>query len=110
MIRRREFITLLGGAAATWPLETGAQQIDPMKRVGVLVGLAASDPEMQLWLAAFRRGLETFGWSEGRNVRIDYRYYTTADQVQVYAKELLSLRPDVILAEGTLTVATLKRE
>jgi hypothetical protein len=81
-----------------------------MKRIGVLVGLAASDPEMQLWFAAFRRGLVSFGWSEGRNVRIDYRYYTTADQVQVHAKELISLQPDVILAEGTSTVAALKRE
>jgi putative ABC transport system substrate-binding protein len=109
-VNRRDFITRLGGAAATGPFGARAQQIDPMKRVGVLVGLAASDPEMQLWLAAFRRGLESFGWSEGRNVRIDYRYYTTADQVQVFAKELLSLRPDVILAEGTSTVATLKRQ
>jgi putative tryptophan/tyrosine transport system substrate-binding protein len=110
-MKRREFIALLGGAAATWPLTARAQQGERIRRVGVLVSLPASDPEMQLWLAAFRQGLETLGWSEGRNVRIDYRFYTAgADLVQVPAKELVALRPDVILAEGTSTVAALKRE
>jgi putative tryptophan/tyrosine transport system substrate-binding protein len=110
-MKRRDFITFVGGAAVVWPLAARAQQGERIRRVGVLVSLPASDPEMQLWLAAFRQGLETLGWSEGRNVRIDYRFYTAgADQVQVPAKELVALRPDVILAEGTSTVAALKRE
>ena len=109
-IRRREFITLLGGAAA-WPIAASAQQPDRMRRIGVLVNLAEDDPEMQLWLTAFRQGLEKLGWSEGRNVRIDYRFHTAgADQVQVPMKELVALQPDVILAEGTSTAAAFKRE
>ena len=109
-VRRREFITLLGGAAA-WPLAARAQQPDRMRRIGVLVNLAEDDPEMQLWLTAFRQGLEKLGWSEGRNVRIDYRFHTAgADQVQVPVKELVALQPDVILAEGTSTAAAFKRE
>jgi putative ABC transport system substrate-binding protein len=109
-IRRREFITLLGGAAA-WPIAASAQQPDRMRRIGVLVNLAEDDPEMQLWLTAFRQGLEKLGWSEGRNVRIDYRFHTAgADQVQVPVKELVALQPDVILAEGTSTAAAFKRE
>ena len=82
-----------------------------MRRIGVLVNLAEDDPEMQLWLTAFRQGLEKLGWSEGRNVRIDYRFHTAgADQVQVPVKELVALQPDVILAEGTSTAAAFKRE
>ena len=73
--RSPEFITLLGGAAA-WPIPARAQQPDRMRRIGVLVDLAEDDPEMQLWLTAFRQGLEKLGWSEGRNVRIDYRFHT----------------------------------
>jgi len=73
--------------------------------------LAENDPEMRLWLAAFREGLQKRGWSEGRNVRIDYRFHSAgADQVQVPAKELVALGPDVILAEGTSTTAALRRE
>jgi len=110
-VRRREFITLLGGAAAVWPIMARAQQPDRMRRIGVLVNLAEDDPEMQLWLTAFRQGLEKLGWSEGRNVRIDYRFHTAgADQVQVPVKELVALQPDVILAEGTSTAAAFKRE
>jgi putative tryptophan/tyrosine transport system substrate-binding protein len=110
-VRRRDFITLLGGAAAAWPLAARAQQTERVRHIGVLVSLPANDPEMQLWLAAFQKGLESLGWSEGRNVRIDHRFYTPgADQVQVPAKELVALQPDVILAEGTSTVAALKRE
>ena len=108
-MKRREFITLLGGAAAAWPLAARAQQPDRMRRIGVLVSLAEDDPEMQLWLTAFRQGLEKLGWSEGRNVRIDYRFHTAgADQVQVPVKELVALQPDVILAEGTSTAAALQ--
>jgi ABC-type uncharacterized transport system substrate-binding protein len=109
-MKRREFIRLLG-ATATWPLAARAQQPERMRRVGVLVGLAESDPEMRLWLAAFRQGLEKLGWSEGRNVHIDYRFHTAgADQVQVLARELIALKPEVILAEGTSTTAAFQRE
>ena len=97
MIRRREFITLLGGAAAAWPLAARAQQ-EGMRRVGVLTSLAEDHPQMKLRVAAFREGLEKLGWSEGRNVRIDYRFASAPnpDQARVLAKQLIALRPDVI--------------
>jgi putative ABC transport system substrate-binding protein len=110
-MKRRKFITLIGGAAASWPLAARAQQPERMRRIGVLVRLAESDPEMQLWLTAFREGLEKLGWSEGRNVHFDYRFHPAgAEQDEASTKELLALRPDVILAEGTSTVAALKRQ
>src|SRR5262249_51888324 len=74
MIRRREFITLLGGAAMAWPLAARAQQAEQMRRVGVLVNLAANDPMGQARVAAFVQGLQAAGWSDGRNVRIDTRW------------------------------------
>src|SRR6516164_4621386 len=95
---RRAFITLLGGAAATWPLAARAQQSDQRRRIGVLTALAEDDPETKARLAAFRQGLEKRGWSEGRNVRIDYRFAPDSAQVQVLAKGLVALQPDVILA------------
>jgi putative tryptophan/tyrosine transport system substrate-binding protein len=112
MMRRREFITLLGGAAATWPLAAGAQQPGGMRQVAVFVAYAEDDPETKSRLAAFRAGLARRGWSEGRNVRIDYRYLpaATADQAQVLAKELVTLQPDVILAHSTPIAAALQRE
>ena len=77
-MRRREFITLLGGAAA-WPLAARAQQPDRMRRIGVLMGYAESDPEGQACVAAFREGLQKLGWAEGRNIRIDTRWATPGD-------------------------------
>ena len=97
-MRRRQFITLLGGAAAAWPLAARAQQPTRMRRIGVLVGLAEDDPEIRARLAAFRQGLEKRGWSEGRNVRIDFRFAPASAQMQVLAKELVALQPDVILS------------
>ena len=96
-MRRREFITLLGGAAAAWPLAARAQQGDQRRYIGVLTALAEDDPENQARLAGFRLGLEKRGWSEGRNVRIDYRFAPAAspDQVQLLAKELVALRRDL---------------
>jgi hypothetical protein len=99
-VKRREFITLLGGAAA-WPLAARAQQPEGMRRIGVLVGLAEDDPETKARLAAFRQGLEKRGWSEGRNVRIDARFAPVGTQAQVLAKELVALQPDVIFAHST---------
>src|SRR5436190_19996132 len=88
-MRRRHFITLLGGAAAAWPLAARAQQGGRMRRIGVLAGLAEDDVEMQTRLTGLRQGLERLGWSEGRNVRIDYRFAPAsgADQAQKLAKE-----------------------
>ena len=109
-MKRREFITLLGGAAAAWPLAARAQQGERMRRIGVLTGLAEDDPENKARLATFRQGLEKRGWSEGRNVHIDYRYAPAGAQAQVLAKELVALQPDVILANSTPITAALQRE
>ena len=108
-MRRREFITLLGGAAAAWPLAARAQQAERMRRIGVLMASAADDPESQARIAAFLQGLQQLGWTDGRNVRIDTRWATTnADDLRRHAAELAALAPDVILAAtGTATVAPL---
>jgi len=102
-MRRREFIALLGGASAAWPLVVRAQQPEQMRRIGVLMNRAADDPLGQGSLAAFRQSLQQLGWGEGRNVRIDTRWgENNADLVRKYAAELVSLAPDVIVAVGTL--------
>jgi putative tryptophan/tyrosine transport system substrate-binding protein len=107
---RREFITLLGGAAA-WPLSAGAQQFDQLRRVGMLIGYAENDRETQDRVAAFRQGLERLGWTEGRNVRIDYRFAPAGpDQAQLFAKELVALRPDVLVGNSTPASAALLQE
>jgi putative ABC transport system substrate-binding protein len=106
---RRDFIGLVGGAA-TWPVVALAQQPEPMRRIGVLVGLAENDPEMKERLAGFRQGLEKLGWSEGSNVRIDYRFAPGGTQVHLLAIELVALQPDVILAQSTPATAALKPE
>jgi putative ABC transport system substrate-binding protein len=92
-MRRRAFITLVGGAAAVWPLAGRAQQADRMRRIGVLMPLAADDPIGQARIAALREGLEKLGWAEGRNIRIDTRWTTTGDveSMQRFAKELVAL-------------------
>jgi putative tryptophan/tyrosine transport system substrate-binding protein len=110
-MKRREFITPLGGAAVAWPLAARAQQGERVRRVGVLIPQAADDPEMKARLAAFQQGLERLGWSEGRNVRIDYRFAANnPDRFQPLATELVSLRPDVLLAVTTPVAAALRRE
>jgi ABC-type uncharacterized transport system substrate-binding protein len=109
-IKRREFITLLGGAAVAWPVVARAQQPDGMRRIGVLIGFAEDDPEAKARLAAFRQGLEKRGWSEGRNVRIDYRHAPAGAQAQALAKELVAPQPDVIFAHSTPLTAALQRE
>jgi putative tryptophan/tyrosine transport system substrate-binding protein len=110
-MKRREFISLLGGAAAAWPLTARAQQGERMHRVGVLMAFAEDDPETTARVAGFRHGLERLGWSEGRNVRFDYRFARgSADQFQPLAKELVALQPDVILAQSTPVAAVLQRE
>jgi putative ABC transport system substrate-binding protein len=107
-MKRREFITLLGGAAAAWPLAARAQQPGGMRRIGVLMNLAADDPEGQTRIAAFLKALQQLGWADGRNVRIDTRWGAgNADDFRKYAAELVALAPDVILATGAATVSPL---
>jgi putative ABC transport system substrate-binding protein len=109
-VRRRAFITLLGGAAA-WPLAARAQQGERVRRIGVLMNAAADDPYGRARLAAFQQVLQQLGWSDGRNVRIDTRWgENDVDRDRTYAAELVALAPDVILAAGTLSVAALRRE
>jgi len=107
-MKRREFITLLGGAATMWPLAARAQQAQRMRRIGVLMGLAATDAEGQARLAAFLQGLQEFGWAIGRNVIIDIRWSTGNNtDFRKYAMELVALGPEVILAYSSDVVAPL---
>jgi putative ABC transport system substrate-binding protein len=108
-MRRREFITLLGGAAAAWPVAVRAQQSDRVRRIGVFSGGQNPDsPDTQANLAAFLHVLQQLGWTDGRNVRIDYRWgLGIADNIRKYAAELAALGPDLILAAGTSTMAPL---
>jgi putative tryptophan/tyrosine transport system substrate-binding protein len=109
MIRRRDFITLLGSAAAAWPIAARAQQTERVRRVGVLMNLAADDPEVPVSLGGFLQGLQEAGWSVGRNVRIDYRWAAgDAELSRKFAVELLSLGPEVVLAVGASTLAPLQ--
>jgi putative ABC transport system substrate-binding protein len=106
-MRRRDFITLLGGAAAAWPLAASAQQRE-MRRIGVLMAFASDDPEGQARLAAVAQGLQQSGWTVGQNVRVDYRWSGgNADNMRKYAAELVALAPDVILAHSSQAVAPL---
>jgi putative tryptophan/tyrosine transport system substrate-binding protein len=110
-IRRREFITLLGGGAVTWPLAARAQQDGPMRRVGVLMSIASDDPAAQTRLAAFLQGLQQLGWTEDRNVRIDIRWGAgDAERNRTLAAELVALAPDVILAHSSAAVAPLLQQ
>src|SRR5262249_41038671 len=108
-MKRRDFITLLGGAAA-WPLAAHAQQGERMRRVGVLMNLAADDPEAPARIAAFAQGLADLGWSIGRNLRIDYRWGAgDAERIRREAAELLAAAPDVVLASGNPSAAALQQ-
>jgi ABC-type uncharacterized transport system substrate-binding protein len=109
MMRRREFITLLGGVAVAWPLAARAQD-ERMRHIGVLLGLAEDDPDAKARLVPFQQGLERLGWSTGSNVRIDYRFAPAGAQAPMRAKELIAMQPDVILAQTTPIVVALQRE
>src|SRR5262245_25906410 len=111
-IARRKFLATLGGAAAAWPLAAHAQQSERMRRIGVLAaGSAANDPDLQARMAAFLHGLQQLGWTNGRNVRVEFRWYSGDDaDLRRHAAELVALAPDVILAGGTATMAPLLHE
>jgi putative tryptophan/tyrosine transport system substrate-binding protein len=110
-MRRREFITLLGGAAAAWPLAARAQQGERMRRIGVLMGFATTDPEAQAYQRAFSQRLRELGWTDGTTARFDYRWASgDRERFKAYASELVALKPDVILANTTPAVAALRQE
>jgi putative ABC transport system substrate-binding protein len=106
-MRRREFIKLLGGAVAAWPLAARAQQGERMRRIGMLLNATADDTEFQAWVGAFRQALQELGWTDGRNIRIDYRWGAGDADKRKYAAELVALAPDVIVAPGASTVGPL---
>jgi ABC-type uncharacterized transport system substrate-binding protein len=109
-MKRREFITVLGGAAA-WPVAARAQQPDRMRRIGVLMAYAESDREGQARVAAFRDGLQKLGWTEGRKIRIDYRWAAgDMEAMQRFAKELVALQPDLIFAPTTPSTAAMLQQ
>jgi putative ABC transport system substrate-binding protein len=109
-MRRRAFITLLGGAAAAWPIAARAQQPERMRLIGVLAAYAESDPEAHARIAAFLQGLRELGWTEGRNLRVELRWGTgDPDRAQSFATELISLAPDVIVVHGTPALTALHR-
>jgi putative ABC transport system substrate-binding protein len=111
-VRRRDFITLLGGAAVSWPLATRAQQGGGMRRIGVLMINPESDSEGQAWVRAFREGLEKLGWAEGRNIRVEVRWSAPGDVEALprLAVELVTSQPDLILSQGTPSTAALLRQ
>jgi len=109
-MRRRDFIKGIVGSATAWPLSTRAQQPGQMRRIAVLMNVAASDPEGQPAVAAFQQALQQLGWSDGRDVRFDIRWgENDVDRDRKFAAELVALSPDVILASGTLSVTALQR-
>ena len=107
-MRRREFITLLGSLAAGWPLAARAQQPEHMRRIGVLMSVEENDPEGKTQLSRFTQGLAETGWTDGHNLQIEVR--CDVNRTRTFAKELVALQPDVILAQGTPGTAALQRE
>jgi len=107
-IGRRELLVALGGAATAWPITARAQQGERMRRVGVLLGWAEDDPQSKIGLGEFRQGLETLGWFEGRNVRIDYRFAPAGAEVEGSARELIAVQPEVIFTSTTSATAALQ--
>ena len=109
-MKRRDFITLLGGAAV-WPLVARAQQGDRVRRIGVLMGFDENDPDQKRRLSAFTQALADFGWTDGRNVRIDLRWYSDdSNRIRALGRELVDLQPDIILTSGTVATVAVQRE
>ena len=110
-LKRREFITLLGGAAATWPLAARAQQPGRMRRIGVLLPFAENDPLTQARVTAFQQGLQELGWTAGRNIQFEYRFVgPDPASMRTHAVTLVALAPDVILASTPPVLAALQHE
>jgi putative tryptophan/tyrosine transport system substrate-binding protein len=110
-IGRRAFMTLIGGAAAAWPLAARAQQPERMRRIGVLMAFEESDAMAQSWIAAMRDGLRKLGWTEGHNIHIDYRWAASNLQtIQQFAKEVVLLKPDLIVSSSTPTTRALMQQ
>ena len=111
-IRRREFISTLGGVAAAWPLTSHAQQPNRVRRIGVLMSYAESDSDAQAWYGAFREGLQKLGWMEGHNTQIDTRWAIPddAESMRRFAKELVALQPDLLLSSTTPTTSALLQQ
>jgi putative ABC transport system substrate-binding protein len=107
-MNRREFVTVLGGATA-WPLATHAQQPGPMRRIGVLMPFAKDDAEGQARVTAFIQELERLGWTEGRNLQIEYRWETSDPELRKAATELVALSPDVIFVTSTSATAPMQQ-
>ena len=108
-MRRRDFIVLLGGAVAAWPLAARAQQSDRMRRLGILMGLSEGDAEGRARVLAVRQRLQDAGWTEGRNIQIDYRFAAAdADRMQTLAQELVTVKPDLIVGQTTPVTAALQ--
>ena len=111
MIQRREFITLLGGAATAWPLAAWAQQGDRVRRIGVLMGGVENDPVGKSLVSAFTQALADLGWTDGRNVRMDLRWSGgDIKRIRALVQEMVGLQPDIILAGGTPVTIALQRE
>src|SRR5260370_8819253 len=107
-MRRREFMTVLGGAAIGWPL-AARDQGERMRRIGVLMGIAESDPARQSFVAAFTEALQELGWSSGRNIRIEHRWGAgDAERIRNFARELAEMQLDLIAAHTTPLVPPLK--
>jgi putative ABC transport system substrate-binding protein len=110
-IRRREFITLLGGAAVAWPLAARAQQAARVRRIGVLMAFSQNDPEGTVWLSMFTKGLQELGWTDGTSAQFEVRWSAgNPEQMRIFAKELIDLQPDAILSHGTPVTRALHRE
>ena len=109
-MRRRQFITLIGGAAA-WPLAARAQQPERMRRIGVLMWGDENDPELKTFVSAFIHALAGLGWTDGRNVRMDLRWHGgDTNRIRALAQELVGLQPDIIMAGGNLSTVAVERE
>ena len=111
-MKRRDFITLLGGAAAAWPVPVRAQHAERMRRIGVLMGYAESDSDARAWYAAFREAFQKLGWTGGLNIQVDTRWATPddAESMRRFAMELVALQPDVLLSSTTPTTTALLQQ
>ena len=108
-MRRRDFIALAGGLTATWPLAARAQQDNRVRHIGVFMNLPEGDPDATRWIAALLKSLDEFGWTEGRNIRLDFRWGGDAEHVRKNAEELVALNPDVIVAASAPAVLALQQ-